>query len=154
MTRKNGPRITSRFGVITSTPHSNMGNLKLLFVGVTHVSIDHTRFHCFSLTFSIAQLAFCLFLTAIFLCSADTPKLNKDLLRVARGCGLASALLTISREERDAPTIFDYEATYGGRIRGKAIDGGEKEKDSQVDPSSLPEELLPSQDKPLRGVLR
>ncbi|KAI8547267.1 hypothetical protein RHMOL_Rhmol07G0181400 [Rhododendron molle] len=57
-------------------------------------------------------------------------------------------------EGRKRPTILDYEPTYGGKIRGKVIEGGEKKKDYEVDPTHFPEELLPSQDKPFRGVLR
>lgn len=84
----------------------------------------------------------------------DTPKINRDLLKEARGCGLALVLLTIPREERDAPTILGYEATYRGRIRGKASNEGEKKKASQIDPVELPEERIPSVEKPLQGALR
>lgn len=70
-------------------------------------------------------------------------------MRLAKRCGLASSLLTIPSGERDAPTILRYDATYGGRIRSKVVD-----KASEADPRVLPEELLPSKDKPLRGTLR
>lgn len=95
-----------------------------------------------------------MFLIPFSFYSADTPKLNKDWLRAAKGCGLASALLTIPKEERDAPTLLDYEPTYRSFIRGKESTKGEKKKAPQIIPNDLPEELLPSFEKPLRGVLR
>ncbi|XP_058201035.1 uncharacterized protein LOC131315839 [Rhododendron vialii] len=82
----------------------------------------------------------------------NTTKINKILLRAARGCGLADSLLTIPAEERDAPTILRYKATYGGRIRRKVTD--EREQASEVGSEDIPEELLPSFDKPLRGTIR
>lgn len=64
------------------------------------------------------------------------------------------ALLTIPMGKRDALTLLNYKPTYGGFIRGKTSDEGEKKKALQADLVDLPEELLPITEKPLRRVLR
>ncbi|KAI8547723.1 hypothetical protein RHMOL_Rhmol07G0217800 [Rhododendron molle] len=78
----------------------------------------------------------------------NTTRINKNLLRFAKGCGLADSLLTIPREERDTPTILQYDATYGGRIRGKGAEGNKRKKSYEVDLTELPEDLFPSPSAP------
>ncbi|KAI8572479.1 hypothetical protein RHMOL_Rhmol01G0202300 [Rhododendron molle] len=84
----------------------------------------------------------------------NTTKINKNLLRLAKDCGLTDSLLTILRAERDAQTILQYDATYGGRIRGKGAEGSEKTKSTTVDLTDLPKEQLPNPNKLLRGTVR
>ncbi|KAI8571323.1 hypothetical protein RHMOL_Rhmol01G0110800 [Rhododendron molle] len=82
----------------------------------------------------------------------NTTKINKNQLRLAKDCSLADSLLTIPREERDASTILQYDATYGGRIKRKGAEGSGKRKSPIVDLPELPEDQLPNPDKPLRGT--
>lgn len=118
MTLRNGPRITSRSGETTNTHWESTGCTKCRGIGGIRVSI--ALFLIFVIQYSLMYFCIIDIVTIsdfhIFFNAVATQKLNKDWLRRAQGCGLASALLTISKEERDTPTILEYKVTYGGRI--------------------------------------
>lgn len=77
---------------------------------------------------------------------------------------LASAILSFPEEERDAPAILDYTPTYQGFIRQKEAPSvvvehpeQQEEKAEEVLEDSfdeIPDILLPSLQRPLRGKLK
>lgn len=87
---------------------------------------------------------------------------NRALLKRTTGQpSLSSALLSISKAKRDAPSLLDYTPTYQGFIRKKATpivvevqEEQEEEETPQDSFGEIPDILLPSIDRPLRRKIR